>query len=270
MKIDKRNKTNYIVFLIFSVICVCAIVFCLIRPRGRYICLTLIFIFCWAISFIPVRPFFKRKNTDKSTNTKRQTFPIIAYLPIFGVLYFICFLNLFPIAYLFEIFFCTRWPWEYPGEIYQLREEIGYNGQTVYPDGLYLFPEELPENAKNVEWKYLTGYMQDKGYRSLSFVADEDYIQNYMRIQTENFYERVDEYFGGSLTEEFRQDSRLMPQNYNFELDRWPSPAPSELSFTQEELAHAVQYDFGFFDYYEYGVIIVENTNRIVIYHFRQ
>ena len=39
---------------------------------------------------------------------------------------------------------------------------------------------------------------------------------------------------------------------------------------TQEELAHAVQYDFGFFDYYEYGVIIVENTNRIVIYHFRQ
>lgn len=250
-KLNKNNKVNYITFLVFGVLCAAATIFCLIHPRGRYICYTLILFVGWFISFWQVRPTSRREieNPESDIEEKseagesepviiRKTFHVWYYILILGVIYFSC--HICAVIFIFEVIFTKHMPWEYASEIARYKEW----SQESYG----FFPDELPEGAREVEWVVYSGFMQAKGYEYLSFVADEAYLQEY-----------VDTY---------KDENAVWEEIHMVEEGELPVNLPYFIELSDAELESAQQY---YLDGYDedggcWGFVIVRSNNRIIFY----
>ena len=173
--IQKANRT----FRFFSILCVGAIIFCLLFPHGTFIFLTCTFFLCWLVSLCVKR--------GKGV----VYIPFFVYPLVVGTLF--CMAWMLLIIPIMEMIFCKHRPWEYAPEIkyYKAKDE-----------SLDYFPKRLPKGAKNVEWTVASGGLwQAMGCLVLAFDTDEAYIERYRK---ENPARRVDA-FEWSL-------SSLLPQ----------------------------------------------------------
>jgi len=258
-----KIKRARIIFLFFSILTTLSVIYCVLHPRGRYIFITLLFVLCWIISLCNMR------------SKKGPSFPAILYPVIIGTILFLGYLT--PIVFFFEYFFATRWPWEYEQEIAPYRE---------IENNIPYFPDKLPENASDVKFVIVPTYMQAKGYLTLSFVADDAYIQqciNNHRTQFETFnnlqglYDSdrdelyksacVDLYSvftEGYYDETFQEYCKTFSVS-ELEASEQILDLPQGINLTLEELETATQYHVDLFNG-QHGFIIVKSTNRIIFY----
>jgi len=50
--------------------------------------------------------------------------------------------------------------------------------KAAEPDKYSFFPDKIPENARDMEWRKQPGFAQGQGFEVLSFYADEEYLNN--------------------------------------------------------------------------------------------
>ncbi len=100
---EKSVGNVNIIFILFSILLIAAIIFCLLLPHGTFICITVILGVRWIISCIA-------KLSKGKFNP-----PFILYPTIMCGLFL--FMYMFLIFALSEVIFCNRRPWEYAPEI---------------------------------------------------------------------------------------------------------------------------------------------------------
>lgn len=255
---EKVTRKTNLIFIFFSIMCIAAIGFCLLFPRGTYICITIILVICWLIAL------GARQSKGKFNP------PVVIYPILMFVLF--AFMYLFLIISLSEVIFCERRPWEYEWEIRQLKKDN---------DNLFYFPDELPEDARNVKWVVVPSVWQAKGCLMLSFVADDAYLEKY-RLEYEDIIipatETMDAYMivREELYPKFSEEFAKYEENQSFYenvLEYSPEDyahmimnnmLPQEVSISSEEIQTATQYHIR--NTGRWGYIIVESTNRIIFY----
>lgn len=260
---SKKIKRARIIFVCLSIITTLLIINYILHPRGRYIYITLPFLLCWIISLCNIRA------------KKGPSFPNFLYPFLIGIILFFGYLT--PTVFFFEYFLTSYWPWEYKNEIAPYRE--------MYYTASY-FPETLPECATDVKFVIKPSYWQGKGYVTLSFIADDAYIQECINghiqqfLEFNEFQEVEDVMIDGSFPNLSVDLYSFFMKQYNdesyqefcnaFSISKEEAAEqlldlPQGVELTMEELETATQYHIDW-NKGQHGFIIMKATNRIIFY----
>ena len=236
--IQKANRT----FRFFSILCVGAIIFCLLFPHGTFIFLTCTFFLCWLVSLCVKR--------GKGV----VYIPFFVYPLVVGMLF--CMAWMLLIIPIMEVIFCKHRPWEYTPEIQYYKtmdSELSY------------FPQKLPKGARNVEWIVVPTVWQAKGCLVLAFDADEEYIQQYLEDYPSRGVDIYEEFSKEYYDEDYRSFCEAMDIDA---FDMVLNPLlPQQVELSLEEVKTAVNYQLKPYTAYgQRGYIVVEGSNRLIIY----
>ncbi|MBR4085454.1 MAG: hypothetical protein IKK33_14360 [Lachnospiraceae bacterium] len=139
-----RSKTSLIVAIACTCVCVVLILYVVIHPRALNIVIGLIALYA------TIKLWMKRYNVN-----------LIFVKPLFIVMIVATILIAFPIN-------SRHASWEYKGDIKEFK--------SLYPKEFEAFPDELPKEAKDVQWMVVPGLMQGSPYELLVFKAPQSYL----------------------------------------------------------------------------------------------
>lgn len=234
----RMRKANRI-FGFFSILCVCAVIFCFVFRHGSFIFLTALFFICWVVSL------------GIKKNEAKVFIPFYAYL--LGVIIAFGMAWIMLIIPIMEMTFCRHSRWEYA-------LEIDYYKSKDYK--LSYFPETLPKGARNVEWIVIPAFWQAKGNLVLGFDAGEEYIQQYIREHNAQVIDLYAEFDKEYSDEEYRRFCEALDMDAFKMISNRLLPPYVELSL--EEMKSAVEYRLD--ENGGRGFIVVEESNRIIFF----
>lgn len=142
-----------------------------IHPRVTFILATVVFLISGLCCLLYA------KKIKKTGNVKKWILNAVGAI-VFVVIACLGLYITYPIANLMVV---KHAPYEYKSEIKGLKEQYG--------EILEVFPEELPKDAKSVQWINSPGFMQGAPYFTVSFVASDEYISS-LKSQYEDEWTR--------------------------------------------------------------------------------
>lgn len=255
------KKKHRWIFIIYSVLCTLSVVNCAVyvSPKSVYWCLILCIY--WVLFHI-------------CRAAKISTSVFIAI----GIVIYI-----FIICFFLKIFVYTsvtyRHPWQYEKEMAPYRQ---------YEQYVSYFPETIPDCATDVSFRVHSGIWKDSGFITLSFTADDAYIQeckeNHIPLFLEyngynseglpdyviedwknslciDLYPIYEENYNQYFTPDFMKAFSVSKEEAVEQAMGWILPRGVRL--TEEELHSAKKY---MIDDLHQGFIIAEDTNRIIFY----
>lgn len=258
--IQTPKKKHRWIFMVYSVLCILSIINCVIyvSPKSVYLCLMLCIY--WVLFLI------YRKT--------RLTLGVFFAIGIALYLFLGFYLNI--IIYDSVTY---RHPWQYEKEMATYRQ---------YERNVSYFPETIPDCATDVSLQIYVGVWQAKSYITLSFIADDAYIQECKEKHMPLFFEYngynseglpdyafedwkkslcidlypiYEEEYNRHFTPDFMEAFSVSKEEAVEQAMSWILPRGVRL--TEEELCSAKEYMIGTSGQ---GFIIVEDTNRIIFY----
>lgn len=266
---DERTKEELIqtpkkkqsrIFIVYSVLCILSVVNCAVyvSPKSVYLCLILCIY--WVLFLI-----YRRTRVSLGAS-----FAVGIVLLLFISFYL-------KIAIYTSVTY--RHPWQYERVMAPYRQ---------YEQNVSYFPETIPDCATDVSFRVHSGIWKDSGFITLSFTADDAYIQECKENHIPLFFE-YNGYNSDGLPDYVMEDWKkslcidlypIYEENYKqhftpdymkvFSVSKEEAVEqtmewilPRGVHLTEEELHSAKKY---MIDDLHQGFIIVEDTNRIIFY----
>ena len=259
LKQTPKKKHRWI-FTIYSVLCILSIINCVIyvSPNSVYLCLTLCIY--WVLFRI-----------CRAAKISRSVFFAVGLVLLLFISFYLKIAVYTSVTY--------RHPWQYERVMAPYRQ---YERTVSY------FPESIPDCATDISLRVNSGIWKDSGFITLSFNADDAYIQEckekhipwvleYNGFNSEgipdyvvedwkkslciDLYPIYEENYNQYFTPDFMKAFSMSKEDAVERTMEWILPRGVRL--TEEELHSAKKY---MIDDLHQGFIIVEDTNRIIFY----
>lgn len=260
--IQTPKKKHRWIFIVYSVLCILSIINCVVyvSPKSIELCLTLciylvLFLICQAA---------------KISKGVFIAIGIVIYIVV--------------ISFFLRMFVYTsvtyRHPWQYERVLSPYRQ---------YERNVSYFPETIPDCATDISLRVNSGIWKDSGFVTLSFTADDAYIQeckekhipwffeyngynseglpdyalsDIKEVACADLYPIFDEQYKQHFTPDYMKVFSVSKEEAVEQAMGWVLPRGVRL--TEEELRSAKQYHIC--EAQGQGFIIVEDTNRIIFY----
>ena len=259
--IQTSKKKHRWIFIVYSVLCILSMVNCSIyvSPKSVYWCLILCIY--WVLFLI-----------CRAAKISTSVFIAIGFV-----------IYIFVICLFLKIFVYTsviyRHPWQYERVMAPYRQ---------YEKNVSYFPDTIPDCATDISLRVNSGIWKDSGFITLSFIADDAYIQECKEKHIPLFYE-YNGFNPEGLTDYVIEDwkkslCRELYPIYVEQYEQYFTPdymkvfsvskedavkqamgwiLPRGVQLTEEELSSAKEYVISNSGL---GFIIIEDTNRIIFY----